>query len=110
MKRVPSLEVKCRSWDPAAPPEIGGIGGKESSSTHMFKISRQKGFHPRIADTDRAIQWRRPPRRPPRRSTTLHPSHFVASRAHLDYHATRPMRVTICLKRSCVKWLRPAPG
>src|SRR5256885_15591070 len=105
MKRVPSLEVRFRSWDPAAPPEIGGIGGKESSSTHMFKMSRQKGFHPRIADTDRAIQWRRPPRRPPWRSTTLDPSHFVASRAHPDYQASLPLRVTICLKISWVKWL-----
>jgi hypothetical protein len=44
MKPVPSLEVRCRSRDPAAPPEIGGIGGKESSSTHMVKISFQRGF------------------------------------------------------------------
>ena len=39
MKRVPSLEVRWRSREPAAPPEIGGIGGKESSSTHMMEVS-----------------------------------------------------------------------
>ena len=41
MTRVPSLEARCRSREPAAPPEIGGIGGKESSSTHMMEISCQ---------------------------------------------------------------------
>src|SRR5262249_31544002 len=35
MKRVPSLEVRRKSLDPAEPPAIGGIGGRESLSTHI---------------------------------------------------------------------------
>src|SRR5262249_17748557 len=33
MKRVPSLEVRRKSRDPAEPPAIGGIGGREALST-----------------------------------------------------------------------------
>src|SRR5256885_5897031 len=35
MTRVPSAETTWRSWEPAEPPAIGVIGGRESSSTHM---------------------------------------------------------------------------
>src|SRR5947207_6803975 len=35
MKRVPSAEVSFRSVEPAEPPAIGTIGGRESLSTHM---------------------------------------------------------------------------
>ncbi len=35
MKRVPSLDVRCRSRSLADPPAIGAIGGRESDSTHM---------------------------------------------------------------------------
>src|SRR5713101_7015129 len=35
MKRVPSAAVRLRSREPAEPPAIGGIGGRESLSTHI---------------------------------------------------------------------------
>src|SRR5438445_7475346 len=35
MKRVPSAEVSFRSVEPAEPPAIGALGGRESLSTHM---------------------------------------------------------------------------
>src|SRR5260370_8812461 len=35
MTRVPSADVRRRSWEPAEPPAIGRIGGRESLSTHM---------------------------------------------------------------------------
>src|SRR5262252_8199948 len=35
MKRVPSAEVRCRSYVLAEPPAIGRIGGRESLSTHI---------------------------------------------------------------------------
>src|SRR5437867_7437385 len=35
MKRVPSAETRRKSWDPAEPPAMGAIGGRESLSTHM---------------------------------------------------------------------------
>src|SRR5262249_29558978 len=35
MKRVPSDEVSRRSREPAEPPAIGRMGGRESLSTHM---------------------------------------------------------------------------
>src|SRR6266850_757003 len=35
MKRVPSDDVSVKSWEPAEPPAIGRIGGRESLSTHM---------------------------------------------------------------------------
>src|SRR2546427_9484452 len=36
MKRVPSAAVRLRSREPAEPPAIGGIGGRESLSTHIW--------------------------------------------------------------------------
>src|SRR2546428_13864584 len=36
MKRVPSAEVRWRAREPAEPPAIGGIGGRESLSTHIW--------------------------------------------------------------------------
>src|SRR6266498_190922 len=36
MNRVPSAEVRLRSRAPAEPPAIGGIGGRESLSTHIW--------------------------------------------------------------------------
>src|SRR5712691_3163196 len=35
MTRVPSADVSFRSVEPAEPPAIGAIGGRESLSTHM---------------------------------------------------------------------------
>src|SRR5690348_2075385 len=35
MKRVLSAETRCRSYVLAEPPAMGGIGGRESLSTHM---------------------------------------------------------------------------
>src|SRR5437867_12516918 len=36
MNRVPSAEVRLRSREPAEPPAIGRIGGRESLSTHIW--------------------------------------------------------------------------
>jgi len=35
IRRVPSVEARRKSRDPAEPPAIGGIGGRESLSTHI---------------------------------------------------------------------------
>ncbi len=62
---VPSAEVRWKSREPAAPPEMGRIGGKESSSTHMKESPRWLDVEERAAGGSRgAGHMSRPPLTP----------------------------------------------
>src|SRR5262245_13225081 len=62
MKRVPSLEVSLKSRVSVAPPLIGGIGGRESLSTHMAS--------PPLLEVDEAWGHRGPAYGAPRSSSS----------------------------------------